>query len=73
VNFLRLRSIYFFLRYFSYQPRVSVPLSTKYFSFTFIYLQNALERAIINAQTNVDVSYGIQTQQMPYPCWLNDK
>ncbi|CAF4468600.1 unnamed protein product, partial [Adineta steineri] len=39
----------------------------------FIYLQNALERAIIYAQTGRNISYGIQTQQMPYPCWINDK
>ena len=39
----------------------------------FIYLQNALERAIINAHTGKDISYGLQTQQMPYPCWINDK
>ncbi|CAF4091856.1 unnamed protein product, partial [Adineta steineri] len=60
-------------RYFSYAPRYSAPLSTKYHSFTFIYLQNALDRAIINAQTGLNISYGIQTQQMPYPCWINDR
>lgn len=60
-------------RYFSYQPRVGVPQSTKYHSFSFIYLQNAIERAFISIQTGVNVSYGIQTQQMPYPCWINDK
>ncbi|UJR15712.1 hypothetical protein I4U23_002647 [Adineta vaga] len=60
-------------RYFSYAPRVTVPSSTKYHSYMFIYLQNALERAIISVQTGRDVPYGIQTQQMPYPCWINDK
>ncbi|CAF1162270.1 unnamed protein product [Adineta steineri] len=60
-------------KYFSYAPRVSAPISTKYHSYLFIYLQNALERAIIYAQTGRNISYGIQTQQMPYPCWINDK
>ncbi|CAF0854184.1 unnamed protein product [Adineta ricciae] len=60
-------------RYFNYAPRYGAPFSTKYHSFTFIYLQNALDRAIINTQTGMDVSYGIQTQQMPYPCWVNDR
>lgn len=60
-------------RYFSYAPRVSAPFSTKYHSFGFIYLQNAIERAIISIQTGRNISYGIQTQQMPYPCWMIDK
>ncbi|UJR30912.1 hypothetical protein I4U23_018422 [Adineta vaga] len=60
-------------RYFTYAPRYGAPFSTKYHSFTFIYLQNALDRAIINTQTGLNVSYGIQTQQMPYPCWVNDR
>lgn len=60
-------------RYFSFAPRYSAPSSTKYFSFVFIYLQNALDRAIINNQTGMNPSYGIQTQQMPYPCWVNDR
>lgn len=60
-------------RYFSYAPRYSVPGSTKYHTFAFIYLQNALDRAIISAHTGVNVSYGVQTQQMPYPCWVNDR
>ena len=39
----------------------------------FIYLQNALDRAIIKTQTGLDIPYGVLTQQMPYPCWINDK
>ncbi|CAM4819705.1 unnamed protein product [Rotaria magnacalcarata] len=60
-------------RYFTYAPRTSVPLSTKYHSYTFIYLQNAIERAIISAHTGTNLSYGIETQQMPYPCWSSDQ
>ncbi|CAF3834044.1 unnamed protein product [Rotaria magnacalcarata] len=60
-------------RYFTFAPRYSAPSSTKYHSFTFIYLQNALDRAIISKQTGMNISYGVQTQQMPYPCWINDK
>ncbi|CAF3364219.1 unnamed protein product [Rotaria sp. Silwood2] len=58
--------------YFAYSPRHSVPLKTKYHTYTFIYLQNALDRAIIHAQTGLNLSYGVQTQQMPYPCWMDD-
>ena len=65
--------IIFCYRFFSYAPRTSAPVSTKYFTFVFIYLQNALDRAIINTHTGVNISYGIQTQQMPYPCWMNDR
>jgi len=61
------------IRYFSYAPRTTAPISTKYHSYTFIYLQNALERAILQAHTGRTLSYGIQTQQMPYPCWIEDK
>jgi hypothetical protein len=64
---------YFVYRYFTYAPRASAPGSTKYHTFTFIYLQNALDRAIINATTGIDLPYGVQTQQTPYPCWVNDK
>jgi len=60
-------------RYFSYGPRSSAPISTKYHSYAFIYLQNALDRAIINAHTGLNLSYGIQTQQTPYPCWIFDQ
>lgn len=60
-------------RYFSYSPRYAAPISTKYHSFTFIYLQNAIDRAIIYQQTDQNVSYGVQTQQMPYPCWVDDR
>ncbi|CAF4578630.1 unnamed protein product [Rotaria socialis] len=60
-------------RYFKYAPRTSAPLSTKYHSYTFIYLQNAIERAIISAHTGTNLPYGIKTQQMPYPCWINDQ
>jgi hypothetical protein len=67
------RKIFFLFRYFSYSPRTTAPSSTKYHSYAFIYLQNAIERAIINVHTGRNISYGIQTQQMPYPCWINDK
>ncbi|CAF0829832.1 unnamed protein product [Rotaria sordida] len=60
-------------RYFSYTPRARAPSSTKYHTYAFIYLQNAIERAIIYLHTGKNVAYGIQTQQMPYPCWINDK
>lgn len=71
-DFLSDRSIALF-SYFTYQPRTYAPISTKYHSFGFIYLQNALERAIIAEQTGVNLSMGVQTQQMPYPCWIDDK
>ncbi|CAF0889943.1 unnamed protein product [Didymodactylos carnosus] len=60
-------------RYFSFKPRTDAPLSTKYFSFGFIYLMNSLERAFISIQTNTSLGYGVKTQQYPYPCYVNDK
>ncbi|CAF3930645.1 unnamed protein product, partial [Didymodactylos carnosus] len=60
-------------KYFSFEPRVTAPLSTKYFSFGFIYIMNSLERAIISIQTNTTLDYGVKTQQFPYPCYVDDK
>ena len=44
-----------------------------YFTYGFIYLQDMLEKGIIEAKTNQPQSFGINTQMTPYPCYVNDK
>ncbi len=45
----------------------------RYFLFGFIYLQDMLEKAIIEMKTNQTHNLGITAQMTPYPCWIKDK
>uniref|UniRef100_A0AAR2JFK1 ABC transporter domain-containing protein n=1 Tax=Pygocentrus nattereri TaxID=42514 RepID=A0AAR2JFK1_PYGNA len=38
----------------------------------FVYLQDMLDRGIIRTQTGVQQTLGVYTQQMPYPCYVDD-
>ncbi|KAM9449520.1 phospholipid-transporting ATPase ABCA1 isoform 1-T2 [Clarias gariepinus] len=38
----------------------------------FVYLQDMLDRAIIQTQTGVAQTLGVYLQQMPYPCYVDD-
>ncbi|KAK3507292.1 hypothetical protein QTP70_013547 [Hemibagrus guttatus] len=38
----------------------------------FVYLQDMLDRAIIQTQTGVRQTLGVYVQQMPYPCYVDD-
>jgi hypothetical protein len=44
-----------------------------YFLYGFIYLQDMIEKAIIEVKTNKTQNYGIIGQMTPYPCYVNDK
>lgn len=45
----------------------------KYFLYGFIYLQDILERTVVEAKTNEPQTFGITEQQQPFPCHINDK
>ncbi|XP_036439062.1 phospholipid-transporting ATPase ABCA1-like isoform X2 [Colossoma macropomum] len=38
----------------------------------FVYLQDMLDHGIIRTQTGVRQTLGVYTQQMPYPCYVDD-
>ena len=44
-----------------------------YFLYGFIYIQDMLERAIVEFKTNQTQDFGIIAQMTPYPCYINDK
>ena len=47
---------------------------SNYFYYGFAWLQDQIERAIIEVQTNQTVvNPGLYVQEMPYPCYLDDK
>ncbi|RNA31837.1 ATP-binding cassette sub-family A member 1, partial [Brachionus plicatilis] len=44
-----------------------------YFTYGFIYLQDMIEKAIVETKTNQSQTMGIVGQMTPYPCYINDK
>ena len=45
-----------------------------YFNFGFLYLQDLIDRALINLMLNESVTEpGVYLQQFPYPCYIEDK
>ncbi|CAF0791152.1 unnamed protein product [Brachionus calyciflorus] len=44
-----------------------------YFMYGFIYLQDMVEKAIVEMKTNSTQDYGIIGQMTPFPCYINDK
>ncbi|XP_072526701.1 phospholipid-transporting ATPase ABCA1-like [Salminus brasiliensis] len=38
----------------------------------FVYLQDMLDRGLVQAQTGVRQTLGVYMQQMPYPCYVDD-
>uniref|UniRef100_A0A914W7X7 ABC transporter domain-containing protein n=1 Tax=Plectus sambesii TaxID=2011161 RepID=A0A914W7X7_9BILA len=45
----------------------------EYITFGFTYLQDAVERAVIEMKSNQSFTTGIHIQQMPYPCTSTDR
>ena len=45
----------------------------KYFLYGFVYLQDMLEKAIIEMKTNQTYEMGVSAIMTPYPCWVKDK
>jgi len=45
----------------------------KYFLYGFIYLQDMLEKAIVEMKTNQSYEMGLTAIMTPYPCWVKDK
>lgn len=44
-----------------------------YFLYGFIFIQDMLEKAIVEVKTNTTQKFGVITQMTPYPCYVNDK
>ena len=44
-----------------------------YFLYGFIYMQDMLEKGIVEEKTNSSQEFGVQGNMTPYPCWVNDK
>ena len=42
------------------------------FLFGYIYIQDLLEKSIIQTRTNSSYNFGVTTQMTPYPCYLSD-
>ena len=59
--------------YYSYGPTNCITCNS-YFTYGFIYIQDMLESAVIRMKSGDDnANYGITSQIMPYPCYINDK
>lgn len=56
-------------------PRRRPGIDLKYLYYGFAYLQDMVEHAIISVQTGRNMSSlpGITLQQMPYPCYIEDR
>ena len=59
-------------RLYSYSPSNCMGCNS-YFLYGFIYLQDILEKGIIEEKTNQTQEFGIVGQIRPYPCYVNDK
>jgi ATP-binding cassette subfamily A (ABC1) protein 1 len=44
-----------------------------YFLYGFIYVQDMIERAVVEVKSNQSQLFGLVAQMMPYPCYVNDK
>ena len=46
----------------------------RYFNFGFLYLQDLIDRALMNLMLNETIDEpGVYLQQFPYPCYVQDK
>nr|QUF59424.1 ATP-binding cassette transporter Abca1-like2 [Brachionus angularis] len=59
-------------QYYSYEPKICLTCNP-YFLYGFIYIQDILEKSIIEIKTNRSQNFGITTQLTPYPCHIRDK
>ncbi|XP_056020266.1 phospholipid-transporting ATPase ABCA1-like isoform X2 [Ostrea edulis] len=60
-------------KYWRPGPRSTAGIDTKYITYGFAYIQDMIDHAIINIQTNKQVNIGVETQQFPYPCYTRDR
>nr|UOU03309.1 ATP-binding cassette subfamily A1-like 2 [Brachionus rubens] len=57
---------------YNYAPK-DCPTCNPYFLYGFIYIQDIIEKGIIELKTNKTQNFGITTQMTPYPCYTADK
>lgn len=60
-------------KYWRPGPRANPVTDTKYITYGFAYIQDMVDHAIINVQTQKQVEIGVETQQFPYPCYTRDR
>lgn len=59
-------------RIYNYGPTNCLGCNS-YFLYGFIYLQDMIEKAVIEVKTNTIQEFGVVGQMTPYPCYINDK
>ncbi|CAF0739890.1 unnamed protein product [Brachionus calyciflorus] len=59
-------------RTYNFAPK-DCPTCNPYILYGFIYVQDIIEKAIIEFKTNKTQDFGITTQMTPYPCYIADK
>jgi ABC-type multidrug transport system fused ATPase/permease subunit len=57
--------------FYIYEPENCLTCNP-YFSYGFIYLQDMIEKAVIEMKTNKTQDFGLAAQMTPYPCYLQD-
>nr|QNH67856.1 ATP-binding cassette transporter subfamily A member 1-like protein X2 [Brachionus rotundiformis] len=57
---------------YNFAPK-DCPTCNPYILFGFIYVQDLIEKAIVEFKTNKTQTFGIVTQMTPYPCYIADK
>lgn len=57
---------------YSFEPH-NCPTCNPYFLYGFIYIQDLIEKAIVELKTNKSQEFGISAQMTPYPCHILDK
>lgn len=59
-------------RFYNFNPSNCLGCN-KYFLYGFIYIQDMLEKSLIEIKTNQTVKFGVTAQMTSYPCYVNDK
>lgn len=63
----------FLIRSWSPGARDNAYSDLKYVMGGFVYLQDMMDHGIIQVQTSKTQPLGVFAQQMPYPCYVNDR
>ena len=57
---------------YNFAPK-DCPTCNPYILYGFIYVQDIIEKAIVEFKTNKSQTFGLTTQMTPYPCYIADK
>jgi len=59
-------------RFYRYDAQTCLGCNS-YFTYGFIYIQDMLEKSIVEMKTNTTQPFGIIGQMTPYPCYVDDR